>query len=166
MKSKLIKIGDLIKFNFKKKLVDKKTKTIEQPMEERKSEHYWKKTKIKSYRYSLEFDDVVILSRILINKPSSLSFSLEISIDEDDGQFIQISQEERCKQGALKVLDFHFMPCKYVHFTMLNSQPFPEEDKISCYGFTKEVFEKQYGKEMLELVYKNVSGIMFDKHDL
>ena len=70
----MVEIGELINFSFSQKLLVYDTKNIDVPFELRDVDYYWKKEKIKSYHYIIEFDEVVILSRIVFEKPSDLKF--------------------------------------------------------------------------------------------
>ena len=52
----MIEIGELINFAFSQKLLVYDTKDIDMPFELRDVDYYWKKEKIKSYHYIIEFN--------------------------------------------------------------------------------------------------------------
>ena len=112
-------IGDLMTFSFTQKLLSNDTKNIDLPSELRDNDYYWKKNKIKSYHYLIEFDEIIILSRIIFQKPSMVKFYYYISL-ERDGEYLIMENPICCQKGAMKMLDFHYFPCKYVHFITLN----------------------------------------------
>ena len=156
----MFEIGELIDFSFSQKLLEYDTKDIPVPFELRDVDDYWKKEKIKSYHYIIEFNEIVILSRIVLQKPSNIKFYCCVSL-EKDGDHVIMEDELYCKNGALKMIDFHFFPCKYVHFITLNKEPFPLKKYVKCYGFYKDVFKNKYGEEMLNMIYNKTSKIIY-----
>ena len=156
----MIEIGELINFSFSQRLLVYDTKNIDPPFELRDVDYYWKKEKIKSYHYIIEFDEVVILSRIVFEKPSDLKFYYYISL-EKNGDHVIMEDESYCKNGALKMIDFHFFPCKFVHFITLNKEPFPPKKFVKCYGFYKDDFKDKYGEEMLKMIYEKTSKLIY-----
>ena len=84
----MIDIGDLINFSFTKTLLTKDTKLIELPVELRDNDYYWRKDKIKSYHYIIEFDELIILSRIIFQKPSKIKFYYYISSEKYGGNLM------------------------------------------------------------------------------
>jgi len=159
----MIEIGELIKFSFTQKIIKYDTKLIAMPPERRDVNYYWKKPKIKSFHYIIEFDDEVILSRIVFSKPNDVKFYYYISLEEN-GDHIVMEKETYCKNGALKMMDFHFFPCKYVHFITLNDMPFPKKEQVKCYGFYKNNFKEKYGENMLQMIFNKTSKILYNKN--
>ena len=161
----MIDIGQLMNFSFSQNLIPEDTKNIDLPKELRDNDYYWRKDKIKSYQYIIEFDEIVILSRIIFEKPSKTKFYYYISL-EKKGEHLIMDDEISCQKGALKVLDFHYFPCKYVHFITLNPQIFPSKETIKCYGFNEEIFKQKYGENMLKTIMHKTSKIIYhDKDD-
>ena len=158
----MIEIGELINFSFSQKLLLHDTKEIDTPVELRDIDYYWKKPRIKSYHYIIEFEDVIILSRIVFEKPNDIKFYYYISL-EKNGDHVIMEDESYCRNGALKMLDFHFFPCKYVHFITLNNQPFPPKKNVKCYGFYKKDFKNKYGEEMLQMIFHKTSQLIYTK---
>lgn len=156
----MIGLGELINFSFSQKLLVYDTKDIDMPFELRDVDYFWKKPKIKSYHYIIEFDDTVILSKIIFEKPSDIKFYYYISLKKN-GDYVIMEDETYCKNGALKMIDFHFFPCKYVHFITLNNEPFPPKEKIKCYGFYKDYFREKYGEAMLQMIFHKTSKIIY-----
>ena len=156
----MIDIVELIKFSFSQKLLLYDTKNIDTPDELKDVDYYWKKPKIKSYHYIIEFDDTVILSKIIFEKPSDIKFYYYISM-EKNGDHVIMEDETFCTNGAIKMIDFHFFPCKYVHFITLNNEPFPNKNKIKCYGFYKDYFRDKYGEDMLQKIFHKTSNILY-----
>ena len=157
----MIEIGELINFSFSQKLLVYDTKEIDAPLESRDNDYYWKKPKITSYHYIIEFDEVVILSRIVFEKPNNNKLYCYISL-EKHGDHVIMKDEIYCKNGAIKMIDFHFFPCKYVHFITLNNEPFPLQKNIKCYGFYKDNFKNKYGEEMLQIIFHKTSKIIYN----
>lgn len=157
----MIKNEELIKFTFSLKLLENETKILDTPEDLQNSDDYWKKTKIISNQYSLEFPESIILSRIIFEKPSAVRFTYSIS-NEEKGTKILMKDKVSCKQGVKKVINFHYLPCKFVYFVILNNQPFPSQEQISCYGFDKEYFKEKYGEEMLKTIYYKTGSIIYD----
>ena len=161
----MIDIGQLMNFSFSQNLIPEDTKNIDLPKELRDNDYYWRKDKIKSYHYIIEFDEIVILSRIIFEKPSKTIFYYYISL-EKKGEHLIMDDEISCQKGVLKVLDFHYFPCKYVHFITLNPQIFPSKETIKCYGFNEEIFKQKYGENMLKTIMHKTSKIIYhDKDD-
>ena len=158
----MIDKGYLTNFSFSKILLKEDTKDIDIPEEIRDSNYYWRKDKIKSYHYIIEFDEIIILSRIIFQKPSKIKFHYYISL-EKTGDHLIMENEAMCQKGAIKMLDFHYFPCKYVHFITLNNENFPSKENIKCYGFNKESFRDKYGNNMLEMIMNKTSKIIY--HD-
>ena len=156
----MIGLGELIKFSFSQKLIVNDTKDIDMPFELRDVDYFWKKPKIKSYHFIIEFDETVILSKIIFEKPSDIKFYYYISLKKN-GDYVIMEDETYCKNGALKMIDFHFFPCKYVHFITLNNEPFPPKEKIKCYGFYKDYFREKYGEAMLQMIFHKTSQIIY-----
>ena len=156
----MIEIGELINFSFSQKLLVYDTKEIDMPFELRDVDYYWKKDKIKSYHYIIEFNETVILSRIIFEKPNDVKFYYYISL-EKDGDHVIMEDEMYLKNGAIKMIDFHFFPCKYVHFITLNKGPFPSQKYVKCYGFYKDDFRNRYGEEMLQMIFHKTSNIIY-----
>ena len=156
----MIDIGELMNFSFTKQLVISDTKIIDLPEELRDNDYYWRKDKINSYHFIIEFDEIIILSRIIFQKPSKTKFYYYISL-EKTGQHLKIENEITCQKGAIKMLDFHYFPCKYVHFITLNDQYFPKKETIKCYGFNEEVFKNRYGENMLKIIMYKTSNIIY-----
>ena len=156
----MIGLGELMNFSFSQKLLVYDTKDIDMPFELRDVDYFWKKPKIKSYHYIIEFDDTVILSKIIFEKPSDIKFYYYISLKKN-GDYVIMEDETYCKNGALKMIDFHFFPCKYVHFITLNNEPFPPKEKIKCYGFYKDYFREKYGEAMLQMIFHKTSKIIY-----
>ena len=156
----MIEIGELINFAFSQKLLVYDTKDIDMPFELRDVDYYWKKEKIKSYHYIIEFNETVILSRIIFEKPNDVKFYYYISL-EKDGDHVIMEDEMYLKNGAIKMIDFHFFPCKYVHFITLNKEPFPPKQYVKCYGFYKDDFKNKYGEEMLQMIFHKTSNIIY-----
>ena len=160
----MIDIGQLMNFSFSQNLIPEDTKNIDLPKELRDNDYYWRKDKIKSYHYIIEFDEIVILSRIIFEKPSKTKFYYYISL-ENKGEHLIMDDEISCQKGALKVLDFHYFPCKYVHFITLNPQIFPSKETIKCYGFNEEIFKQKYGENMLKTIMHKTSKIIYHDKD-
>ena len=158
----MIGIGELINFNFSQKLLLYDTKEIDLPPELRGVDYYWRKQKVKSYHYIIEFDETVILSRIVFEKPKDIKFLYYISL-EKNGDCVLMEDESYCRNGALKMIDFHFFPCKYVHFFTLNNEPFPDKKYVKCYGFYKDEFRDKYGEDMLQMIFHRTSNIIYDE---
>ena len=156
----MIEIGELVNFSFTKELLKSDTKLIPPPIELRGSDYYWKKPKVSSYHYIIEFNESVILSKIVFEKPKDIKYYYYISL-EKNGEHIIMEKGTYCRNGALKMMDFHFFPCKYVHFITLNNEPFPERDQIKCYGFYKNIFKDKYGEDMLQMIYNKTSKILY-----
>ena len=156
----MIEIGELINFAFSQKLLVYDTKDIDMPFELRDVDYYWKKEKIKSYHYIIEFNETVILSRIIFEKPNDVKFYYYISL-EKNGDHVIMEDEMYLKNGAIKMIDFHFFPCKYVHFITLNKGPFPSKDYVKCYGFYQDDFRNKYGEEMLQMIFHKTSNIIY-----
>ena len=156
----MIEIGELMKFSFSQKLLLKDTKEIDTPLELRDVDYYWKKQKINSYHYIIEFKEIIILSRIVFEKPSEIKFYYYISLEEN-GDHVIMENESCCHDGALKAIDFHFFPCKYVHFITLNNKPFPQKKNIKCYGFFQKDFKEKYGEDMLQMIFHKTSNIIY-----
>ena len=156
----MIDIGDLTNFNFTKELLTNDTKIIDLPAELRDNDYYWRKDKIKSYHFIIEFEEVIILSRIIFQKPSSIKFYYYISL-EKNGQYLMMENPISCQKGAMKMLDFHYFPCKFVHFVTLNAEIFPSKENIKCYGFNKEIFRKKYGENLLKTIMNKTSKIIY-----
>ena len=156
----MIGLGELIKFSFSQKLIVNDTKDIDMPFELRDVDYFWKKPKIKSYHFIIEFYETVILSKIIFEKPSDIKFYYYISLKKN-GDYVIMEDETYCKNGALKMIDFHFFPCKYVHFITLNNEPFPPKEKIKCYGFYKDYFREKYGEAMLQMIFHKTSQIIY-----
>ena len=70
----MIDIGELINFSFSQKLIPEDSKNIDLPKELRDNDYYWRKNNIKSYHFIIEFDEIVILSRVIFEKPSKTKF--------------------------------------------------------------------------------------------
>ncbi len=157
-------IGDLMTFSFTQKLLSNDTKNIDLPSELRDNDYYWKKNKIKSYHYLIEFDEIIILSRIIFQKPSMVKFYYYISL-ERDGEYLIMENPICCQKGAMKMLDFHYFPCKYVHFITLNEGIFPAKDTIKCYGFNKEIFKSKYGDKLFTTIMNKTSKIIYHEGD-
>ena len=161
----MIGLGELINFSFSQKLLVYDTKDIDMPFELRDVDYFQKKPKIKSYHFIIEFDETVILSKIIFEKPSDIKFYYYISLKKN-GDYVIMEDETYCKNGALKMIDFHFFPCKYVHFITLNNEPFPPKEKIKCYGFYKDYFREKYGEAMLQMIFHKTSQIIYiDKNE-
>ena len=158
----MIDIGQLMNFSFSQNLIPEDTKNIDLPKELRDNDYYWRKDKIKSYHYIIKFDEIVILSRIIFEKPSRTKFYYYISLKKK-GEHLIMDDEVCCQKGAIKVLDFHYFPCKYVHFITLNPQIFPSKDTIKCYGFNEGIFKQKYGENMLKTIMHKTSKIIY--HD-
>ena len=158
----LIDKGYLTNFSFNKILLKEDAKDIDIPVEIRDSNYYWRKDKIKSYHYIIEFDEIIILSRIIFQKPSKIKFQYYLSL-EKNGDYIIMENEIMCQKGAIKMLDFHYFPCKYVHFITLNNENFPSKENIQCYGFNRDTFRNKYGNNMLEIIMNKTSKIIY--HD-
>ena len=158
----MIDIGDLKNFSFTKELLTNDTKIIDLPPELRDNDYYWRKDKIKSYHYIIEFDEVIILSRIIFQKPSRIKFYYYISL-EKNGEHLIMENPVSCQKGAMKMLDFHYFPCKYVHFVTLNDENFPSKDNIKCFGFNEEMFRNKYGDSLLKTIMNKTSKIIY--HD-
>ena len=86
----LIDKGYLTNFSFNKILLKEDTKDIDIPVEIRDNNYYWRKDKIKSYHYIIEFDEIIILSRIIFQKPSKIKFQYYLSL-EKNGDYIIIT---------------------------------------------------------------------------
>ena len=86
----LIDKGYLTNFSFNKILLKEDAKDIDIPVEIRDSNYYWRKDKIKSYHYIIEFDEIIILSRIIFQKPSKIKFQYYLSL-EKNGDYIIIT---------------------------------------------------------------------------
>ena len=156
----MIDVGELINFSFTQKILTEDTKIIDLPPELRDNDYYWRKDKIKSFHYIIEFEEVIILSRIVFQKPSKVKFYYYISL-EKEGDYLMMESPVCCQKGAMKVLDFHYFPCKYVHFVTLNDKIFPSKDIIKCYGFNKEVFRAKYGESLLKTIMNKTSKIIY-----
>ena len=164
----MIDAGELIDFSFTKEIVTKDTKNIDLPPELRDSDYYWRKDKIKSYHYIIGFDVVIILSRIIFQKPSKIKFYYYISL-EKIGEHLMMENPVVCQNGAIKMLDFHYFPCKYVHFITLNDKIFPSKETINCFGFNEELFRAKYGSNLLKTIMDKTSKIIYhddDKEDI
>ena len=160
----MIDIGELMNFSFAKHLVSNDTKKIDLPEELRDNDYYRRKDKINSYHYIIEFDEIIILSRIIFQKPSKIKFCYYISL-EKTGEHLKMENEITCQKGAIKMLDFHYFPCKFVHFITLNDQNFPKKETIKCYGFNEEIFKQKYGKNMLETIMNKTSNIIYHSNE-
>ena len=161
----MIDIGQLMNFSFSQNLIPEDTKNIDLPKELRDNDYYWRKDKIKSYHYIIEFDEVMILSRIIVKKLNKDKFYYYISL-EKIGEHLMMENPVVCQNGAIKMLDFHYFPCKYVHFITLNPQIFPSKETIKCYGFNEEIFKQKYGENMLKTIMHKTSKIIYhDKDD-
>ena len=158
----MIDIGELMSFSFSQEILEGDTKLIDMPPELRDSDYYWKKDKIKSYHYIIEFDEVMILSRIIFKKLNKVKFYYYLSL-EKYGEHINMDNEICCQNGSIKMLDFHYFPCKYVHCITLNNIDFPSKDTIQCYGFNEEMFRDKYGENMLKIILHKTSKIIY--HD-
>ena len=154
--------GELIKFSFSQNVILYDTKEIDMPPELRDVDYYWKKPKIKSYHYIIEFDEEVILSRIIFEKPKDIKFLYYISLKKNR-DFVLMEDESYCRNGAMKMIDFHFFPCKYVHFFTLNNEPFPDKKNVKCYGFYKNDFRDIFGEDMLQMIFHKTSKIIYDE---
>ena len=156
LNSELNEKGSFLDVNIQRKL----------SKEEREKEEITRfKLLIKSYHFIIEFDETVILSKIIFEKPSDIKFYYYISLKKN-GDYVIMEDETYCKNGALKMIDFHFFPCKYVHFITLNNEPFPPKEKIKCYGFYKDYFREKYGEAMLQMIFHKTSQIIYiDKNE-
>ena len=65
----------------------------------------------------------------------------------------------------MKMLDFHYFPCKYVHFVTLNDGNFPLKENIKCYGFNKEIFRAKYGENLLQTIMNKTSKIIYHEDE-
>ena len=160
----MIDIGELMNFSFTQKLITKDTKKIDLPPELRDKDYYWRKDKIKSYHYIIEFEEIIILSRIIFQKPNRIKFYYYISL-EKDGDHLIMENPITCQKGAVKVLDFHYFPCKYVHFVTLNDEKFPSKETIQCYGFNEEFFKIKYGENLLKTIMNKTSKIIYHEDE-
>ena len=158
----MIDIGELINFSFSLKLIPEDSKNIDLPKELRDNDYYWRKNNIKSYHFIIEFDEIVILSRVIFEKPSKTKFYYYISL-EKTGEHLNMENGVCCKNGTIKVLDFHYFPCKYVHFITLNPKIFPSQETIKCFGFKELDFRQKYGDNMLKTIMHKTSKIIY--HD-
>ena len=160
----MIEFGELINFSFTKTLLTNDTKFIELPVELRDNDYYWRKDKIKSFHYIIEFDELIILSRIIFQKPSKIKFYYYISSEKYGGN-LMMENPVICQKGAMKMLDFHYFPCKYVHFVTLNDGNFPLKENIKCYGFNKEIFRAKYGENLLKTIMNKTSKIIYHEDE-
>lgn len=157
---KMIKTKNLEQIFFSKKKLTNQTKIIPVSEESRDETYFWKKPTTKSYKYLLEFPEIILLSRIYFIKPKPIRFSLEISIDEK-GETILIANKVQCTENAMKVINIGFLPCKFITITTFNSQPFPESSNIKCYGLRSDYIHKKHGKESVQLLYDNPKEIIY-----
>lgn len=157
----MIKNGELINFKFKQSILGEEE--IDLPESLRGSDYYWKKPKLKSIHSIIEFDKIIILSRIFISSPTNIRFEYNISIEEKGAQ-LPLGTDEIYTKNTIKMLDLHYMPCKYVHFYTKGFEPFCSQEHIKCYGFDKETFKERFGDDMLQMIYSKASKIVYGKN--
>ena len=161
----MIKTRLLEQFYFSKKRIDSETKLVPLPEDSRDENYYWKKPKIYLYQYKLEFPETILLSRIIIIKPSPVRFSLEISNNENEN-YIMINKRIQCTNNAMKFINIGWLPCKFIRFITQNDKSFPPSSKIKCYGFKHDFIEKKHGKEMAQLFFNKPSYILYGNNYL
>ena len=145
---------NLLQFSFKKMKLKYLSKLMDVDERSRDDDYYWKKPLFESYVYLLTFPETILLYRIYFFNPSNTRFVIEIS-DDKNKEFTLFKNEVQCKKDSMKVINFGFLPVKYIKFTTLNKEPFLKSNQIKCYGFDNNYLLKNFKKE-------DNSNLLFD----
>jgi hypothetical protein len=157
--------NNLLQFSFHKTKLKYLSKLMDVDERSRDDDYYWKKPLFESYVYLLEFPENILLYRMYIFNPSNTRFLIEIS-DNKNKDFTLFKDEVQCKKDSMKVINFGFLPIKYIKFTTLNKEPFVKSNQIKCYGFNKNYLIKKFEKDNLNIFFDNAIDIIYNKENL
>jgi len=157
--------NNLLQFSFHKTKLKYLSKLMDVDERSRDDDYYWKKPLFESYVYLLEFPENILLYRMYIFNPSNTRFLIEIS-DNKNKDFTLFKDEVQCKKDSMKVINFGFLPIKYIKFTTLNKEPFVKSNQIKCYGFNKNYLIKNFEKDNLNIFFDNTIDIIYNKENL